>query len=91
MFAITLLDFLKVSFAFLPIVKYATSWFAYVSETTLIVSLIILELKAPANPLFDVIGTNNTFLTSRWFAYLLPESASRVALKLCKSSVNLSA
>ena len=51
----------------------------------------MFELKAPHNPLLEVIGTIKTFLTSRCVENLLPESASKVALKLCKSSVNLSA
>src|SRR5690606_40897265 len=57
----------------------------------LLTSLIIFELKAPAKPLLEVIATIKTFFTSRWVENLLPESALNVALKLCKSSVNLSA
>ena len=57
---------------------------------TAVACFIMLELNAPHKPLLEVIATISTLFTSRCSENLLPESASKVALKFCKSSVSLS-
>ena len=91
LFAITIFFFEKASFPFFPIATIDTFLPVYTLLIKCCVCLIILELKAPHKPLLEVIGTIKTFFISRCAENLLPESASNVALKLCKSSVNLSA
>ena len=82
--------FLRTSFAFLPIVYNSTSLSLKFSSVKFLTPLIILELNAPAKPRLEEIATTKTFFTSRCSENLLSLPASKLALRLCKSSVSLS-